>query len=60
MKFRTTLLLFITIFYTYQLDAQAPNYTWARSIGATSNDQGKGIVTDQLGNVYITGEFEIQ
>ena len=57
MKFRTTLLLFITIFYTYQLDAQAPNYTWARSIGATSNDQGKGIVTDQLGNVYITGEF---
>ena len=57
MKFRTTLLLFITIFYTYQLDAQAPNYRWARSIGATSNDQGKGIVTDQLGNVYITGEF---
>ena len=57
MKFRTTLLLFITIFYTYQVDAQAPNYRWARSIGATSNDQGKGIVTDQLGNVYITGEF---
>jgi hypothetical protein len=26
-------------------------------MGATSNDQGKSIVTDQFGNVYITGEF---
>ena len=57
MKFRTILLLFIPLFFTYQLDAQAPMYTWARSMGATSNDQGKSIVTDQFGNVYITGEF---
>ena len=57
MKFRTILLLFIPLFFTYQLDAQAPMYTWARSIGATSNDQGKSIVTDQFDNVYITGEF---
>ncbi|MFZ5799347.1 MAG: hypothetical protein ACOY3O_13140 [Thermodesulfobacteriota bacterium] len=30
---------------------------WARSIGGPSSDEGWGIVTDALGNVYTTGYF---
>jgi hypothetical protein len=33
------------------------NYTWAKSIGGTQRDQANDITADNLGNVYITGEF---
>lgn len=33
------------------------NFLWAKQIGGERNDFGKGIVTDNDGNVYITGFF---
>jgi hypothetical protein len=34
------------------------NFIWARNMGGTANDYGYSIVTDDTGNVYITGYFE--
>ena len=33
------------------------NFVWARVIGGNEGDYGKGIATDNSGNVYITGSF---
>ena len=35
----------------------AQTYEWAKSLGSTNYDYGEGIVTDDSGNVYITGFF---
>ena len=32
---------------------------WANSYGSTSSDTGYGIATDNTGNVYLTGHFDI-
>jgi hypothetical protein len=34
------------------------NLIWAKSIGGTGWDEGKSIVSDPLGNVYISGFFQ--
>ncbi len=33
------------------------NYAWSRSMGSTSADRARGVITDDLGNVYTTGTF---
>jgi Beta-propeller repeat len=42
--------------YIQKLDAQG-QFVWARSLGGTNVDEGKGIAVDAAGNVYVTGRF---
>lgn len=37
---------------------QTPDWIWARSSGAVSNDYSNAVCTDLDGNVYITGTFQ--
>ncbi|MCJ8289581.1 MAG: SBBP repeat-containing protein [Crocinitomicaceae bacterium] len=37
--------------------AQNVSYEWAKQMGGTSSDNAASIITDALGNVYTTGEF---
>jgi len=34
------------------------NVLWANSAGSNSNSSGKSVCTDNLGNVYVAGEFQ--
>ena len=38
--------------------AQSPNYLWAKSAGGTSDEFGRSVSTDALGNVYVIGTFQ--
>lgn len=42
-----------------KLDA-AGNFLWAKQIGAIATDEGRSIVTDAAGNVYVTGVFQTE
>lgn len=40
------------------LNAQSPNWLWAKSVGGSSDDQAISISTDSFGNEYVVGYFE--
>jgi hypothetical protein len=42
--------------FVQKLDASG-NFVWARGMGGTSDDVGRGIAVDSAGNVYTTGYF---
>jgi len=59
MKTTILLFLFITILSSRYAFAQSPTFDWAKSTeGSFSNDQGREILTDANGDVYIIGHFE--
>ena len=42
--------------FVQKLDANG-NFTWAKSVGGSNDDEARNISTDANGNVYITGVF---
>ncbi len=52
------LLISLTFFsLTNIINAQSPDWLWAKGAGGASADEGKDICTDAAGNVYIVGFF---
>ena len=47
----------VTLLFFSCLQAQNVNMVWAKSMGGASNDLGRSIAVDALGNVYTTGYF---
>ena len=43
--------------YPFALNAQDPEFLWAKQIGGTNSDLGFSIAVDNSGNVYTTGYF---
>jgi hypothetical protein len=55
MKKTITTILLALVFIN--VNPQAPDWAWAKSISGPSADAIYGITTDTLGNVYIIGDF---
>jgi hypothetical protein len=55
MKKTITTIILALVFIN--VNAQAPDWAWAKSISGPSADAIYGITTDTLGNVYIIGDF---
>ena len=51
-------LLFFISLIGLGLHIPAQNYAWAKSMGGTIFDVGRGIAVDTAGNVYTTGGFQ--
>lgn len=50
--------LFVLIaVFSIRVNAQVPDFNWAKYFGSTGLDIGHSIVVDLLGNTYLTGEF---
>jgi Secretion system C-terminal sorting domain/Beta-propeller repeat len=47
-----------SISFTNLIFAQAPTFKWAKSFGNTGADFSHEVITDAVGNHYLTGEFE--
>ena len=41
-----------------KINAQAPNWLWAKSAGGTNYDEARSVATDVSGNVYTVGFFQ--
>jgi len=53
----TVTVIFI-ICFMYKLSfSQTPNWDWAKSATGTYRDEASSVVTDNLGNTYLTGYF---
>lgn len=55
---KTYLVMWISLFFITGSVAQ--NFEWAKREGLWAYDYGYGIVTDQAGNVYVSGKYELE
>ncbi len=53
-----TKLLALFVLLSGIINAQTPNWVWARAAGGTSEEMGNGVAVDINGNVYVTGAFK--
>lgn len=51
-------LLSAILFTSLFINAQAPAFAWAKSMGSTGSNYGTSVTTDAFGNVYTTGYFQ--
>ena len=58
MKRIYTLIFIATAFMYGHINAQAPDWMWAKSFGTTNNDNGQAIAVDEDGNIFAGGTFE--
>jgi hypothetical protein len=56
MKKLYSLILFALLIIN--VNAQSPNWEWAKSAGGTNQDASTSVITDKNGNVIITGWFQ--
>lgn len=56
-QFLRCLLVFLSVITFLPLSAQNINYAWTIASGSTGIDDGRGIVTDGVNNVYTVGVF---
>jgi hypothetical protein len=47
----------ILLFCNNSVNAQAPEFIWAKGAGGTGNDYGYDITSDGSGNIIVTGRF---
>ncbi len=60
MKHLTAVLLFLAVFMftNYSLRSQSPQWLWtAQAGGIDASDEGIAVVTDDAGNILVTGDF---
>jgi hypothetical protein len=57
LSLRLILILFFCMGSKWLSYAQAPNFQWAKAMGAFSDDGAYSVVVDPSGNVYTTGYF---
>jgi PKD-like domain/Secretion system C-terminal sorting domain len=50
-------LLLLGCFITFTLFAQTPEFEWALQQGGQGGENGRAIVSDNWGNIYVTGSF---
>src|SRR5438105_14740932 len=51
------ILMLMSLAFGKTVQAQAPNWAWAKGAGSAGNDMGKAIKTDPNGNSFVTGRF---
>ncbi|MFK7786069.1 MAG: SBBP repeat-containing protein [Crocinitomicaceae bacterium] len=56
--FLQTLLFLFTLIISSSSNAQNHTYEWSKRIGGTSQDVGRAVHIDDLGNIYTAGTFE--
>ena len=58
MKNLTIFFFFLFIFTNYHVNAQTPNWLWAKGSGGANDECMLNSSIDANGNVYILGNFE--